>query len=336
MDHRHPSDDPPHPVVTRDVVVVVVTWRGVEFLGDCLRSLGAQTLEHRVLVVDNASDDGTADLLRREWPATEVLRTDRNLGFAGGVAAALAVVTEPFVALLNDDAVADPTWLEELTRALSRSPEVAAATGLVLLGDGATVNNAGNVLVEDLYGGDRGYGADPARFSSPDGVFGFCGGSALLRRSAVLEVGGMAGELFLYYEDTDLSWRLRLAGHQISFAPRARTRHRHSASSDQTSRSFARYNERNRLLVLVRCAPASDATWQLVKFVLVTASISARHLRRPRSGTPWQQHPGLRLAVLGEFALHLPRALRRRRQIGRTSVVSRDQVLADWGPGRTT
>jgi len=318
-----------------DVVVLVVTWRAQEFIDECLSSLAAQTHPHRVLVIDNASDDGTAGLLAEHWPDVEVRRMDRNLGFAGGVAAGLAAVSEPLVALLNDDAVAEPDWLEQLVTALEARPDAAAATSLVLLSDGETVNNAGNVLVAGLYGADRGLGADAATVSGPAPVFGFSGGAALLRTAPVREVGGMAAELFLYYEDTDLSWRLRLAGHEIVYVPGARVRHRHSASSDQGSRLFARYNERNRLLVLLRCAPLRVAVLQLVRFMLVTCSIAARHRSRRPPGAGWQQDLGLRTAVALEVLRLLPATVRARREVGRRSPGSRTALLATWGPGGT-
>jgi GT2 family glycosyltransferase len=329
-----PQHDSARAASAADVVVLVVTWRGREFLGECLASLERQTLPHRVLVVDNASDDGTAELLATEWPHLQVIRTPRNLGFAGGVAAGLAHVEAPFVALLNDDAVAEPGWLAALVEALLARPAAAAATSLVLLQDGASVNNAGNVLVADLYGADRALGADPATVGEADDVFGFSGGAALVRTAAVRAVGGMAADLFLYYEDTDLSWRLRLSGHDIVYVPAARVRHRHSASSDQSSRMFARYNERNRLLVLLRCAPLTAAGWQLVKFVLVTISLALRGRRAGTGGTAWQQAVGLRVGVVAEVLHLLPTTLRARREITRLSRVSRAEVLERWGPRR--
>ena len=86
-------------------------------------------------------------------------------------------------------------------------------------------------------------------------VFGFSGGACLLRRSAVEAIGGIAPEFFMYYEDADLSWRMRLAGYTIRYEPAATVRHRHGASSDLRSESFAYFTERNRLLMLLRCAP---------------------------------------------------------------------------------
>jgi GT2 family glycosyltransferase len=228
--------------------------------------------------------------------------------------------------------VAEPGWLATLVEALLDRPDAAAATSLVLLRDGRSVNNAGNVLVDDLYGADRASGADPASVSDLAEVFAFSGGAALVRTAAVREVGGMAADLFLYYEDTDLSWRLRLSGHAIIYVPGARVRHRHSASSDQSSQLFARYNERNRLLVLLRCAPLRAAIWQLLKFALVTVSLGLRRSWHRDGRTAWQQDLGLRVSVVAEVLRLLPSTLRARREITRLSRVSRAAVVKRWGP----
>src|SRR3954451_23075031 len=169
------------------VTVVVVTWQGAHLLGPCLTSLREQTLPHDVLVVDNASTDGTAELLAARFPEVRVVHSDRNVGFAGGGALALRSLDAEWVALLNNDAVADPGWLQALAEDLAAHPEAAAVTSrLMLLGtDPPRVNNTGVVLRPDRYGADRGLGDDPAAWTSPDEVFGFSGGAALLRRDAV-------------------------------------------------------------------------------------------------------------------------------------------------------
>src|SRR3954462_13215408 len=132
------------------VTVVVVSWEGAHLLPACLDSLQAQTLPHRVVVVDNASTDGTAELLSRR-PEVQVVRTARNEGFAGGVQRGIDVVETEFVALLNNDAVAAPDWLAELVRAADAHPGAAAITSMMLLADSAPprVNNAGVVLLDN-------------------------------------------------------------------------------------------------------------------------------------------------------------------------------------------
>src|ERR1700716_1851209 len=95
----------------RHSTVVVVTWRGRDHVRQCLDAVAAQHRPHSTLVVDNASDDGTAEILAGHPSRPRVLRLRRNLGYAGGLAKALPEIRTPFVAWLNDDATPDPDWL---------------------------------------------------------------------------------------------------------------------------------------------------------------------------------------------------------------------------------
>ncbi|MCU1670206.1 MAG: glycosyltransferase family 2 protein [Blastococcus sp.] len=298
--------------------VFVVTWEAAELVTSCLDSLARQTLPHRVLVVDNASTDGTPEVLPARFPDAQVIRTSENLGFAGGVEAGLALVDTPFVALLNNDAVAEPDWLAGLVAALDAHPEAAAVTSRLLLAGVTppTLNNAGVLLLDDGYGADRGLGEPAEAYAVPDEVFGFSGGAALLRTEAVRSVGGFPAPYFLYYEDTDLSWRLRRAGWSIRYEPAAVVLHEHSATADQGSAMFAYWNERNRLLMHVRCAPAGAAVAVWWRFLLTTGSLAVRRMTRRSGPVAHQQRVGLRLRVLAGAARLLPWALRTRRRGG--------------------
>jgi GT2 family glycosyltransferase len=291
--------------------VVVVTWRGRGLIGRCLDALAAQTRPHRVLVVDNASTDGTA----QEIGTYPVLRMTRNIGYAGALAAALPQVSTPFMAWLNDDAQPELGWLAALEQALDDDDTAAAAASVLHAADG-TVTSTGVALTRIGYGRDT-TGALP---------FGFCGGAALLRTDVLRAVGGVAGSLFCYYEDTDTSWRLLLAGYQVVAVPGARVRHLGGASARHGTPAFHRWNERNRLLVLLRCAPAGVAARELARFAGLTLVLP---WRRNRPGTP-NFAPRLRLGVLAEVAAHLPATLIARHQIARHATVPRAAVWSTW------
>jgi GT2 family glycosyltransferase len=315
-----------------DVTVIIVTWQGAHLLPECLASLAAQTRPHEVIVVDNASTDGTGALLAARFPTVRVLSLPTNRGFAGGVAAALPRVRTPYVALLNNDAAADPRWLECSVGALGQGNDVAAVTAKMLLWDEPDrLNNAGVVLVKGGYGADRGLGApDGPPFDTPAEVFGFSGGAAVLRTHAVTMVGGFPAEFFLYYEDTDLAWRLRLAGWRVWYEPAAIVTHRHAASTDRRSTSFAFYNERNRLLMLLRCAPAGFAMRQVLRFGATTASLAVRRLAGQRVPPDPVFEVRLRLRVLAALARMSPWALRQRYAIGRAALNTRAAVVVAW------
>ncbi|TCP49255.1 GT2 family glycosyltransferase [Tamaricihabitans halophyticus] len=311
---------------TQQSTVIVVTWRGRNQLTACLDALARQSRPHRILVVDNASTDGTARLIAEHPSRPAVLRTQRNLGYAGALARVLPTVRTRYVAWLNDDAVPSTDWLARLEDALDEHPCLAATSSLLRRPDGA-VQSAGVRLTAD------GHGADATQ-APPDGdVFGFCGGAVLLRTAALADVPGVAGEFFCYYEDTDLSWQLRLAGWAIRAVP-AEVVHAHGSTTAIGSRQFHRWNERNRLLTLLRCAPAGVAVTQLVRFIAVTALLPIKRVPPAANFSA-----RLRLRVLAEVFGGLGRALRTRRRIGYRARQRRAEVWATWAgravPGRT-
>lgn len=264
----------------------MVTWQAVDLLPACLDGLRRQLTPFRLVVVDNASTDGTAALLSA-YPEAEVVRTARNLGFAGGVAVGLRHVHTPYAVLLNDDAVPEPGWLGALTATLDGHAEAGAVAGKVLLAGPSSplINSAGGAVSPDGYGYDRGWcEPDDGRYDGEAEVFVAPGTAMALRLSAVVAVGGVPAEYFLYYEDTDLCWRLWLGGWTVRYQPAAVVRHLHSASVGRDSSLHRFHDARNRLLTLVRNASWQLATGQVLRFPLTTASLALRSGRMVPAG----------------------------------------------------
>lgn len=298
--------------VPERTTVVVVTWRGAGHIVACLDALAAQERPHRTLVVDNASDDGSARLIAAHPSRPRVLRLPRNAGYAGAMDAALSLIDTPFMAWLNDDAAPATDWLARLEDGVGTA---AAATSRLEYADG-TVQSLGVRLTPD------GHGADATEVPA----FGFCGGAALLRTEILRTVGGVPAGFFCYYEDTDTAWRIRLAGHDIVAVPDARVTHRHGATTRPGSRSFHRWNERNRLLTLLRCAPAGIALREISRFAVLTAVLPLRHNVPDAANF----RVGLRCGVLAEVLLRLPAALRARHAVTRRSKISRRALWRTW------
>jgi N-acetylglucosaminyl-diphospho-decaprenol L-rhamnosyltransferase len=255
------------------VTVVVVTYNAAARLPACLTAMAEQTLpRHRfeVIVVDNASADGTAALARREFPWCHVVASRRNRGFAGGNALGIAAARGDYVALLNDDAVPDPFWLEELLRPLA-SPTDAAVSKLVLVADPTTLNSAGLTLLRDGRGADRGYlHADRGQYECTEAVFAGCGAALLLpRRGRLLDP-----DYFLYYEDLELGWRRRRAGLATTYAPRSLVRHAVGAAGRESSPLFRYHVGRNRALTSLRHGDAVLAA-RAVAVLLAKAAVAA-------------------------------------------------------------
>lgn len=318
--------------------MIVVTWNGAVLLPACLDGLRAQrgaAARFHTWVVDNASTDGTPDLLRCLYPEVRLIRNQINTGFAGGCNRALREVVTPFSVLLNNDAVPEPDWLDRLLLPFTASggERLAAVTAKVLFAADGRINNAGGVVRRDGYAHDRGFGGPgEGHYDEPIDVFAFSGAAVALRTAALHEIGLFAEEFFTYYEDTDLSWRLRLAGWQIRYQPAAVVHHLHAATSDLHSRNFAFYNERNRLLLLTRDAPTLTAVRQVVRFPVTTLLLALRRVLGVPVPTGHQFRLSLRMRVLTSYLFLLPRSLRARREIGRRARVRRRALLMELAP----
>jgi GT2 family glycosyltransferase len=438
--------------------VVVLNYNGAHLLPDCLDGLAAQDLpegQAQTWVVDNASRDGSLELLADRYPWVRVIANPTNDGFAGGNNVALREVTTPFVALLNNDARPRPDWLRRLlepfaepgaerlgavsgkivflprflavrlatpgfvpgtldTRELGvrvyrvavdgvdvtervlwdrvayapegegpgrfrwtrpagtllvpldRDPEqggplrlqlrVAAETSKPVEltwpgGSGSgkaepepvdlevevpagaplvdVLNNAGSMVFRDGYGADRAYQElDRGQYQRPEEVFAFCGGSVCFRTEALGQAGVFDDDFFLYYEDTDLSWRLRSLGWRIRYQPAAVARHIHSASSVEWSPLFVFHTDRNRLLMLTKNARAGLAAREVLRYPLTTASLALREVARARHTRrrPPVRPTLLRLRVIGSYLRLLPAMVARRRRIAARATVDRDRL----------
>jgi GT2 family glycosyltransferase len=196
----------------------------------------------------------------------------------------------------------------------------------------AVVNNAGGLVLRDGYGADRGYQQpDRGQYERAEEVFAFCGAAVALRTAAGAEAGWFDDDFFLYYEDTDLSWRLRALGWSIRYQPRAVVHHIHSATAQEWSPSFEFHVGRNRLLALTKNAPAGLAARQVLRYPLTAASLALQGIGQARGAgrRPSAAPSRLRLRVMGSYLRLLPVMLGRRRRLGARATVSR-RHLARW------
>jgi GT2 family glycosyltransferase len=426
----------------RSVSVVTVNHDGKRFLGPLLQSLRAQTYPPtEVLVVDNASSDDSVSFVENNFPEVRVLNLGANLGFVGGNNAGIRATRSELVALINNDTVAEPTWLEHLVEAASEDtrigavaskivfltrfvpihlavptfsprrlgmnedsrelgvrlfagsgftacdytkpifkqgfypqelidgrparwtagratlllpiPEPPAATQLrlvlaggspgapreleVALGslriaalevDGAqrtvtlpierqmleqesfdVINNAGTALDPNGDAADRAiYEPDRGQWDTPQDIEAFCGASVLLRREALERVGLFDRDFFMYYEDTDLSWRLRAAGYRLRYAPSSRLRHAHAASSQEWSPLYSFHTARNRILMIAK--NASGAAFVRAYLgeckILLRAAVAGMRRRGAPADLP------TRLRVQRSLIKQVPRAVLKR------------------------
>ena len=320
------ADSPPASLsITPRVRVVVLNFNGGDRLTRCLDALArtewpVDALE--IVVVDNASTDQSVTDAVALHPTTVVMRSASNVGFPANNLALGDLRNIAYVALVNNDAYVEPGWLLPLVDALDADASLGAVNPLVLFANESvpTINNAGNEVLTSGYGRDRAFGATTLEpYLSPADVFAWCGAAVLLRPAYLADVGLFDERFFLYYEDTDLSWRGRLRGWHYSCVPAAQVRHDHAASTGSGSPMQLFYTERNRLLMLVKCAPAAMVIGAVVRFPVSMLSYAVH-------GNMARARVHLR-AFAGFVRLAMP-MLRERRRIRGHSTVSDVAILA--------
>ncbi len=235
--------------------MVIPTLTAGEPLEQCLRSLEGQTFQDfEVVVIDNSSKGLARDAIA--GGSARVIENPCNVGFGAAVNQGFRASRAQFIATLNDDAVAQPGWLEALLRVLEPRPEAGMCASKVLLAGKGVLDSAGMLICPDGSSKQRGHGRPASEFSAPEDVLLPSGSAALYRRAMLEETGGFDEDFFLYSEDTDLGLRARWAGWRCLYAPDAVVEHRYSHSAGRASPLKAYYVERNRLFLLVKNFPA--------------------------------------------------------------------------------
>lgn len=267
------------------VSVVVVNFNGRALLGDTLASLEAQSYPCReVILVDNGSADGSAEFVRSTYRDVRVVSLPTNHGFAAGCNAGIETACGPLIATLNNDAVADRSWLDELVQVLIRRPDVGMVASKMLRASApAIVDSAGIAVDQTGLAWDR-HGGEPDAPEPEQEVFGPCAGAALYRRAIFEDVGLFDQDFFCYLEDVDLAWRARLAGWRCLYAPRARVYHRHSATAGEGSPFKRYYLSRNKVWLIVKNYPSPWFWVYLPAIVLYDLAALLRAIARPEQG----------------------------------------------------
>jgi GT2 family glycosyltransferase len=309
--------------VSTTVDVVIPTWNGRDLLERCLARLAAQTVEHRVIVVDNGSTDGTPLFVRDRFPTVHLVGLDRNYGFAGGVNRGVAHGEAPVVVLVNNDVECDPHFLERLAAPLVADRRVGMVAALLLRPGRGVIDSYGLECDATLAAYQRFAGASyrgtPLHAAN---LLGPTGAAAAYRRDAFTAVGGLDERMFAYMEDVDLALRLRCLGWSAAGAPEAIGVHRGSATIGRRSRFQVEVAGASRAYMLrkygVLGRDLPTAAWALAveSGVTVVETIAGRDLAAARGRlSGWRSVAGQHARIPKEAVnceLGLREGLRRR------------------------
>ena len=314
------------------VSAIIVNWNGGTMLHTAIRSLLAQTWPAlEVVLVDNASTDGSADAAAREFgDRVVVVRNARNEGFARGNNIGFAAAKGEWMFLLNSDAVCEPDAVEVLMRFVEGRPNTGMLACRVLQADKPHIfDSVGLLLYPDGVCRSRGWEEkDLGQYDKPEEVIAPHGCACALRTAMLEQIGGFDEDFFCYLEDMDLGVRGQLAGWHCWYVPEARIAHRKSATAGNYSVFKAFHVERNRIYCLWKWMP---------RFLLIISPLFtlnryamqayAAYTHQGATAAALKEYSSLRLfAILIEARvaalLRLPRMIGKRRHIQKTRHLS--------------
>jgi GT2 family glycosyltransferase len=311
ISERAPGEITPG-VVSPLVSVVVVTWNGRQYLEACLDGVAAQVgVSTETILVDNASTDGTVAFVRERFPGVRVVALPENRGFAGGNNAGVREARGRLVALLNNDAVPEPGWLQALVAGVDEQRGFTLVTSrIVYMHDPGVIDSAGDSLFASGGAFKRYHGAHVEMARESTEVFGVCGAACLMPKCVFDELGGFDEDFFASHEDVDLSYRARLLGYRCGYVADAVVRHHGSATIGRVSTFAVFHGQRNLEWMYVKNTPISLLLTTLPSHLLYVGAASVHFARTGALGV----FVRAKLAALAG----MPGVLRKRRQVQRT------------------
>jgi GT2 family glycosyltransferase len=244
----------------KKLAVVIPCWNNIDIVADAVDSLLAQSIKLKLIVVENGSEDGSGEFLKKKYGSKIVLlENQKNLGFAGGVNTGIRWALEEdfeYIGLFNTDARADVKWAESLIKLLEKDEKIGAAAGKILRLDGKHFDTAGDLFYSWGVFSPRGRDSlDKGQYEEEEEIFSACAGASIYRSAMFKDVGLFDEDLFAYYEDGDISFRARNYGWKILYMPKAVTYHEVGGSSKKVSGFAMKMSLRNQILVLVKNVP---------------------------------------------------------------------------------
>jgi GT2 family glycosyltransferase len=291
--------------------VVIPTLNGRELLAEALASLQAQTVAVDVVVVDNASSDGTAEMIAERFPAVRVVRSEANLGFGRAINGVALELDSDVLVLVNNDVVCEPTFVERLLAPLA-DDGVGMVAGVLLQHEAPQlVDSAGIELDTTLRSWDALWNRPVSALVGAAEPVGPCGGAAGYRLSAFRSVGGFDEAFFAYWEDVDLALRLRLEGWRSVRANDARVIHRHGQTLGAASPAQRRLEAFGRGFVLARYRVGGLGLWTQARIAALDWPVLVVHLLVRREAGPIRERRRGRREGLSRAALRPPVELAR-------------------------
>lgn len=266
------------------VAAIVLNWNDADLLAHSVGSLQKQSMASDIIVVDNGSKDNSRETIESFGNSVTPLWNTKNLGFAGGVNTGIRYAMEQgyeYIALLNNDAVADKDWVKQLYSVCSKDQKTGAVTAAMVHTKYKTYDSTGDFYTIWGLAFPRGRGEDVVgQYDQKTDILAASGGASMFSARALEDSGLFDEDFFAYYEDVDLGLRMNLKDWKVKFAPKAKVLHATGSTSGRV-KGFTTYQAlKNQPLLLIKNIPGSLFWRILPRFVLAHTLFTARALSR--------------------------------------------------------
>ena len=239
-----------------EVTVIIPNYNGIVYLKDCLDSLAAQTMKPDIIVVDNASEDGSGKIAE-EYEGVRFIPLSENFGFCRAVNEGIKVTKTRYLILLNNDTKAEPTFVEELYKAIDAHDDTfSVASKMLQMNAPDRIDSAGDLYCALGWAFSLGKDGKSSRYNREAVIFSACGGAAIYRKDLFEQIGYFDELHFTYLEDVDVGYRARIMGYVNRYTPKAVVYHAGSGSTGGRYNPFkVRLASRNSWYVIYKNMP---------------------------------------------------------------------------------
>jgi GT2 family glycosyltransferase len=240
-----------------EVTVIIPNYNGIKYLKDCLDSLAAQTMKAEIIVVDNASEDGS-EKIAEDYEGVILIPLSQNFGFCRAVNEGIKVTKTKYLILLNNDTKADPSFVEELYKAIDAHDDTfSVASKMLQMNAPDRIDSAGDLYCALGWAFSLGKDGRSNRYDKEAVIFSACGGAAIYRKELFEQIGYFDELHFTYLEDVDVGYRARIMGYVNRYTPKAVVYHAGSGSTGGRYNPFkVRLASRNSWYVIYKNMPA--------------------------------------------------------------------------------
>lgn len=246
--------------------IVIPNYNGIKYIKDCLESIYAGTVQPRVIVVDNASGDGSRELIEKQFPKVRLICFEENKGFCAAVNKGIREADTEYVLLLNNDTTVDRELTGSLEAAIeSRINAFSVGAKMLSMSEPDIIDDAGDMYCALGWAYALGKGKSKRLYSREREIFAACAGAAIYRKSVFEDIGYFDENHFAYLEDIDIGYRAKIAGYRNYFSPDSLVLHAGSGVSGSRYNEFkVRLSSRNSVYLIYKNMPALQILLNLV------------------------------------------------------------------------